>query len=84
MSQRERPQVRPMTPLEQQISEDGRWARLNRELEERYRCQVIAVQHHQVVAHGATLDELMDRLQEAGLHWQEVAIVEYPDPYMEF
>ena len=73
--------VVPMTPLQQRVCEDGRWARTNAELEEQYRGQVVAVGNKQVVAHGPDLDELLTRLQRAGLSVDEVAIVPYPDPF---
>jgi hypothetical protein len=74
-------QFRPMTPQQLQVHEDMQWARTNNALEQRYRGRVIAVCRKQVIADAASLEDLLHQIRQAGRPLEELAIVEYPDPF---
>jgi hypothetical protein len=70
-----------MTPQQLQVHEDMQWARTNNELEQHYRGRVIAVCRKQVIADAAALDDLLRQISQAGRALEELAIVEFPDPF---
>lgn len=67
--------------LQLQVHEDLRWARANSELEEQFRGRIIAVCRQQVVAQASSLAELLEQTAKSGRSLEELAIVEYPDPF---
>jgi hypothetical protein len=71
-------QIRPMTPLEQQMHEDLRWAMANVDLEERHAGEYVVVWKKQVVAHGMDLEETLRRAATAERPREELVVVGVP------
>ena len=72
-------QSRPMTAGERQMYEDLLWAQTNRELEEKYLGEIVAVWNKQILAHGKEEAAVREQAMTAGGAEEEIVIVEFPE-----